>query len=288
VGIITNVELVIATATLVVIALYGFIKVPRGERRAFFGLYLLLPALSLIFIDVAQTLCYSGTRLLTESVPHLNFGTPLDAMLPLIPFFILFYLLAYVVILFAPFYIVAVGVWAQSAGGSAGGGISNLAPHKDLQPDKNPRAGAVVLLKRYLLALLILFVISAIIYIFFPNDVPHAWQPDDYAAHTGLFDRILQFMYDSDGISNGLPSLHNAHIWLVFFVLLFNLRPDKANRRALLLAPVAVIGVLISLSTLFCKEHYLVDVVFSVALVAALALLTSKCFSGSGRNQSQE
>jgi membrane-associated phospholipid phosphatase len=199
--------------------------------------YLLWPAITLVVVDVGESLTYNGTRAFTENVPHHNFGTPLDAALPLIPFFIIFYLMAYLVILFAPFYLSWVGnIW---------------------------------LVQRYLASVVVLFVISSIIYLTLPNDVPHAWTPEQYAQHTGPFDRLLEFMYDSDAASNGLPSLHNAHIWLPFFLIVFSMA--KGRQRLLRALPVAILGVLISLSTLFCKEHYLADVFFSIALVALIA-----------------
>ncbi|MDR1713535.1 MAG: phosphatase PAP2 family protein [Coriobacteriales bacterium] len=248
-AIISSLEQLLLLGTLLVLIGYRLFSRrldTHAAKHDFTKRYLLWPAAALMVMDVGQTLCYNGTRLLTENVPHHNFGTALDAALPLIPLFIVFYLMAYAVLVWAPFYLTLVG-------GSA-------------------------LIRKYLVSLTVLFTISAIIYLVAPNDVPHAWTPAEYAQHTGFFDRLLQFMYDSDVASNGLPSLHNAHIWLPFFLILFN-DTSPAPRKALHLLPVGVLGVLISLSTLFCKEHYLVDVVFSIALVALIAWLTRKLFN---------
>jgi membrane-associated phospholipid phosphatase len=242
--IIASVEQVLTALTLLALFTYRFTSRNLGTpeaKHAFTLRYLLWPAVALVVLDVGETLTYNGTRLFTQNVPHHNFGTALDAALPIIPFFVVFYLMAYAVLVFAPFYLAWVG-------------------------DRD-------LVKRYILSLAILFTISSIIYLVLPNDVPHAWSPDVYPQHTGFFDRLLQFMYDSDEASNGLPSLHNAHIWLPFFLIVFS---DRPGRRLLHAHPVAVLGVLISLATLFCKEHYIVDVVFSISLVALIAWLTTR------------
>ncbi|MDR1852099.1 MAG: phosphatase PAP2 family protein [Propionibacteriaceae bacterium] len=242
--IISSIEEILIALTLLALLTYRFTsrRLDTLEaKHAFTRRYLLWPAVALVVLDIGETLTYNGTRIFTENVPHHNFGTWLDAALPIIPFFIIFYLMAYAVLCFAPFYLAWVG-------------------------DRD-------LVKRYILALAILFAISSIIYLVAPNDVPHAWTPDVYAQHTGFFDRLLEFMYDSDAASNGLPSLHNAHIWLPFFLIIFTDRSGKKLAHAL---PVAVLGVLISLATLFCKEHYLVDVVFSISLVALIAWLSTQ------------
>ncbi|MDR1711519.1 MAG: phosphatase PAP2 family protein [Propionibacteriaceae bacterium] len=243
-GIISSIEEILIAFTLLALLMYRFTarKLNTPEAKHDFTLrYLLWPAVALVVLDIGETLTYNGTRLFTENVPHYNFGTALDAALPIIPFFIVFYLLAYAVLVFAPFYLAWVG-------------------------DRE-------LVKRYILALSILFAISSVIYLVAPNDVPHAWSPDVYAQHTGIFDRLLEFMYNSDAASNGLPSLHNAHIWLPFFLIIFT---DRSGRKAAHALPVAVLGVLISLATLFCKEHYIVDVVFSISLVAGIAWLSTQ------------
>ncbi|MDR1779079.1 MAG: phosphatase PAP2 family protein [Clostridiales Family XIII bacterium] len=221
----------------------------REQKHAFTVRYLLLPMAALAFMLVGQSFTYNATRRFTGNVPHHNFGTALDAALPLVPFFIVFYLMAYAVIIFAPF-------WLAMAGGPA-------------------------LVRRYMVSLAFLFAISSAIYLLAPNDVPHAWSPDEYALHTGRFDRLLEFMYDADAPSNGLPSLHNAHIWLPFFLILFN---DRSARKLAHLIPVAVLGVLISLSTLLCKEHYLVDVAFTIPLVALIAFFVTKVADRKGKS----
>ncbi|MDR2108792.1 MAG: phosphatase PAP2 family protein [Coriobacteriales bacterium] len=243
---IADIGLLLLLLTLAALVIYRFASrrlATRDDRRAFTSRYLFWPMIITAVMFVGQLLCYGGTRLLTENVPHHNFGTALDAAIPLIPFFIIFYLMAYLVVIFAPFYL----AWI----------------------------GGTALTKKYFVSLVALFSISALIYLVAPNDVPHAWTPDVYAQHTGFFDRLLQFVYDADAPSNGLPSLHNAHIWLIFFIILFN---DTSPRRIMHLLPVGVLGVLISLSTLFCKEHYLVDVLFSISLVALLAFIARRLF----------
>jgi membrane-associated phospholipid phosphatase len=59
---------------------------------------------------------------------------------------------------------------------------------------------------------------------------------------------------------NHFPSLHVATAWLIYFAI-----GDRPRCRRWLLA--AVIG--ISLSTVFVKQHYIVDVVYGLALATA-------------------
>jgi len=219
----------------------------RDEQKIFLERWVLWIFITSIVGLVAHNLCYNVTRLFTENVKHHNFGTALDAALPLLSFFVVFYLFAYVVIIFCPYYIAMVG----------------------------GKKGGKQLLQKYLLSVIILLVICSLFYLFLPNDVPHAWTPDVYGKHTGFFDRILEFVYDNDQASNGLPSLHNSYIWLVFFLIIFNVEKGRRLKFAL---PAFIAGVFISLSTLFCKEHYLVDVAFSIPLVALITFFTKRFF----------
>ncbi|MDR1567727.1 MAG: phosphatase PAP2 family protein [Streptococcaceae bacterium] len=245
---IENTTLIVALITTIIV--YFYRKRQHQDLAHYWRTYLLMPIAACLLIDYGQTLTYDGTRWFTQYIPHLNFATSLDKALPLISWFVIFYLSAYVVIVVMPF-------------------VVNWIGGNDL-------------LKKYIFAIMTLFIISTIIYLIFPNDVPHAWNTSQYSAHTGVFDKILQVVYDGDAASNGLPSLHNAHAWLPFFLILFNMKDFKTKKarksKYISLAIIGTIATLISLSTLFCKEHYIADVVFSIGLVALISWGISRIY----------
>jgi membrane-associated phospholipid phosphatase len=191
---------------------------------------------ALAVLVIGQGLAYFATRLATRDRVHFDFGWPIDASIPLVAPFIVVYLSTFGIMPFVPFYLA--------------------------------KAQGAPLVKRYAVALAALYSISAAVYLVWPNDVARPVSVNALAAHGDVFDYLLRFIYTVDDASNGLPSLHNCHIWLPFFLLAFW---DFTPKRALRLAVLGLFAGLTSLSTLLCKQHYLVDVLVSVPLTAAIA-----------------
>ena len=81
-------------------------------------------------------------------------------------------------------------------------------------------------------------------------------RPDPALIESDLYRRIYTFVHEADPSHVTFPSLHVALTWICNF-LLWN-RPGRAWR--------IVLGVAISLSTLFTKQHLISDVIGGIAL----------------------
>lgn len=112
------------------------------------------------------------------------------------------------------------------------------------------------------LALFISYAIALPIWYFFPNGVkrPHV-------EGKSIFHRMVRYVhrYDEDG--NGLPSAH-VYVALICAHYLVIGYPQFALFSILT-------GLLISISTLFTKQHYIIDVPGGVVVYILSVLLTS-------------
>jgi membrane-associated phospholipid phosphatase len=91
-------------------------------------------------------------------------------------------------------------------------------------------------------------------------------RPDPALINNELYRQIFTFIHESDPSHITFPSLHVAVTWICTF-LLWN-RPGRGWRFAL--------GVAISLSTLFTKQHLISDVIGGVALAWFCVWFTGK------------
>lgn len=106
-----------------------------------------------------------------------------------------------------------------------------------------------------LLAILLANATAFLVYILWPIAFPH---PE---LGSGLSDRILafQFQYDFKPGANKLPSLHVTFAWLVYLVC----RKQGLGRFRECL--IFLTAMLISVSTLFVKQHIVLDVLAGAA-----------------------
>ncbi len=91
-------------------------------------------------------------------------------------------------------------------------------------------------------------------------------RPDPALIDSDLYRRIYTFVHEADPSHITFPSLHVAVTWICNF-LLWN-RPGRAWR--------IVLGVAISLSTLFTKQHLISDVIGGIALAWFCVWVTGK------------
>ena len=92
-------------------------------------------------------------------------------------------------------------------------------------------------------------------------------RPDPALIDNDLYRRIYTFVHAADPSHITFPSLHVAVTWICNF-LLWN-RSGRGIRIAL--------GVGISLSTLFTKQHLILDVIGGVLLALFCVWITGKC-----------
>lgn len=121
------------------------------------------------------------------------------------------------------------------------------------------------LLYPYFLALFIAYCMTFVFWYFFPNGVKRP-----VIVKTGFFDRAVKHLYTKDNDTNGFPSAHVFVALLTshYLVLAF---PAYAGMSIF-------IGILISISTVFTKQHYIVDVPGGVIVYAMSAYLSHLIF----------
>jgi membrane-associated phospholipid phosphatase len=114
----------------------------------------------------------------------------------------------------------------------------------------------------FFLSILIANLMATVFWYFVPNGVS---RPKIKAKN--LLTKVLRYLYENDGDSNGFPSAH-IYVTLIITYYLFQLNYS-------MLIPYATLFILIALSTIFTKQHYLIDI-FGGVLFAVLAIfLTS-------------
>ncbi|MHA1785248.1 MAG: phosphatase PAP2 family protein [Candidatus Helarchaeota archaeon] len=122
-------------------------------------------------------------------------------------------------------------------------------------------------------SLVIINFIAIIIYIFFP--VSTYWYRVELLAHplTGNpWAQIVYGYFSSDTSFNCFPSLHAAvsTVFAYSWYRYYKIKPSKITKSISITAIVIAIGVI--LSTLFVKQHYIIDEIFGFVL----AFLVSK------------
>jgi membrane-associated phospholipid phosphatase len=100
---------------------------------------------------------------------------------------------------------------------------------------------------------LLLLALQALFFIVFPVRTPHHWRPA--TEHSGYSERFLAFVQRYDAPTNSFPSMHTS----VAMLTALHLYPHSG--------PLAfAFPLLIGLSCVFTKQHYLVDVPAGAAL----------------------
>ena len=113
---------------------------------------------------------------------------------------------------------------------------------------------------RALAAFAVMQVIAQTVYVLFPA---HMNRPE--VTQFGLSADLVRFVYRVDQGWNVFPSLHVAHTVLVAILFFKYARPASW-------VPVAIGSLLISMSTVLIKQHYVID-------IPAGVLLTSMCYA---------
>lgn len=109
---------------------------------------------------------------------------------------------------------------------------------------------------------LILLFFQLLFFIFFPVSTPERWRNFDREKNLSTRFLGLVHSYDSTSTSTSFPSMHVSVATLVALHL-FNLYAPQFGGWALC---VYIFPILISISTLYTKQHYIVDVPAGVIL----------------------
>lgn len=117
--------------------------------------------------------------------------------------------------------------------------------------------------KRYHAFVIISCTATLIIYFLFPN--MQQLRPQEF-ARDNIFTDGVRFLYSIDTNTNVCPSLHVIFSMAILFTVWHSKRLGNRLWRTVFL----ITAILISLSTVFIKQHSVVDLVFGVALSFAI------------------
>ena len=149
-----------------------------------------------------------------------------DAMIPLLSGFVYFYLLWFPLLVFGGFFLLFTDA---------------------------------TVFKRYMIYLAVAYFISAAVYLTYPNG--QDLRPTDLNVHD-LSTIILAFIYRVDTNTNVLPSLHVIGSVGAAAALCC----DRKVRSGAIKAAIIVLAALVSISTVFIKQHGVVDVIAGLAV----------------------
>ena len=205
----------------------------------------LYPSYSIVLLAAMVSmnmLAYYGARLFNSGRYHYNIESPLDQMLPLVPFFVVFYVLAF----------------AQWIGCYLLMGLE----------DKE-------FCLRFFLGEIIAKIFCMIIFFVFPTTLN---RPE--ITGSGIFERLLAFIYSTDVPDNLFPSIHCLESWMCF-------RGCRKLTMTRLPGWFSVFNLVFTLcvfaSTVLCKQHVLIDIAGGVAAVEAGLFLSGKLLAARNR-----
>ena len=169
-----------------------------------------------------------------------------DDLIPVIPFFVIFYLFSYIFWIFGPI-------------------IASLTDKKNFI--------------NYIIGLSAAYIIGFLIFLFGPTFMDRAAENlMAYAARPGIFNRLLGVVYGADGGNlafNLFPSYH----CLISLYCYLGIRKREEVSKGIRIYSLVMTG-LICLSTVFTKQHYMIDVVGGLAISLICYLVVGKIDPG--------
>lgn len=135
--------------------------------------------------------------------------------------------------------------------------------------------------RRFMSSLAVCMTLAGVIYVLWPNG--QDLRPDLSDPH-GLFEIVLRWIYGVDTNTNVLPSLHvacvvgqTACVW-----------STRTIRRPWVRPALTVLALLVCSSTVFVKQHAVLDLAAGLALGAAAAVICFSVFRPKGHGKKEE
>ena len=199
----------------------------------------IMPVYSWVMLTIlllANYLAYFASRIYTSGLKHYSVVSALDRKLPFIPFFIFFYLLAYVQWI--------VGYILIGRGGKETA-------------------------SRILTGELIAKGIVLICFVRFPTTIAELRPNMESLQGGGIWSELTAWLYTIDAVDNGFPSVHCLESWICFRGSVRLKEPPKWYVHV-----VFVMTMLVFASTVLIKQHALFDILGGVG-AAELGLFFS-------------
>ena len=210
------------------------------KLNRFIPFYSILPLAAMLGMN---TLAYFGTRIINEGRYHYNIESPLDRLLPLVPFFIVFYILAY-------------GQWI----------LCYLLIARERKE----------YCYRFFVGDLIAKTICLVVFLVFPTTLN---RPEITGG--GIFEQLVAFIYSLDAPDNLFPSIHCLESWMCYrgcrkLANAPGWLPEWFSGANL------VFTLLVFASTVLLKLHVLIDSAGGVATVEIGLFLSGKILKKAG------
>ncbi|MFX1395331.1 MAG: phosphatase PAP2 family protein, partial [Promethearchaeota archaeon] len=138
-------------------------------------------------------------------------------------------------------------------------------------------------------SIVIINVIATIIYLIFP--VSTYWWRQELLANRiegNFFADTMYFYYENETSFNCLPSMHAGMSTICFFTWYqyYKLKTDPKRKMIAIVVFIIAIGVI--LSTLFVKQHYIIDEVAGIALAYLIGRVVFRRSNGWKKNFTDE
>lgn len=130
-------------------------------------------------------------------------------------------------------------------------------------------------------SIVIMNAIATIIYIIFP--VSTYWWRQELLGNKiegNFFADIMYFYYTHETSFNCLPSMHAGMSTICFFTWYQYYKIDPTFKRKIIAIIAFIIAVGVVLSTLFVKQHYIIDEIVGVVLAFAVGMIVFRRSSG--------
>ena len=130
-------------------------------------------------------------------------------------------------------------------------------------------------------SIVIMNAIASIIYIIFP--VSTYWWRQELLGNKiegNFFADLMYFYYTHETSFNCLPSMHAGMSTICFFTWYQYYKIDPTFKRKIIAIIAFIIAVGVVLSTLFVKQHYIIDEIVGVALAFAVGMIVFRRSSG--------
>ena len=201
------------------------------KKIPFIPKYAIWPTIVLLVMHMCT---FYLSRAITYGAHHYDLTAPIDNAIPLIPAFIVIYILAYAQWFYGIYYSISRG--------------------KDL-------------CYKFIAAAMIGELICITVFIAMPTTMP---DPEPLLTGNDVFTKLTKLIYSLDERNNLFPSLHCFASWLCFRVIFYQ---EKEKRNTFYTVFSCVFSILVFASTVLVKQHVFIDIIAGVALVEISILI---------------